>query len=137
MTDRHASGAPAFAALNEGRDLAFIVYGLYLLGLINGLTIVVGLVVAYANRDGAGPRVRSHYVFQIRTFWTAIAWWIIGGALILLGLPLSLVFVGIPMIMLGGLIFGVGHVWFGVRCLAGLVYLARDEAYPRPRAWLF
>jgi len=137
MANKSPPAAPAFGALNEDRGLAFIIYGLYLLGLINGLTIIVGLVVAYANRDGAGQRVRSHYIFQIRTFWTAIGWWIIGGALVMFGVPLSLVFVGIPMVMLGGLIFAVGHVWFGVRCLAGLVYLARDEAYPRPRSWLF
>jgi uncharacterized membrane protein len=133
MANRHT---PAFGALNEDRSLAFIIYGLYLLGLINGLTILVGLAVAYANRASAGPRVRSHYIFQIRTFWTAIGWWIIGGVLMLFGVPLSLVLVGIPMVMLGGLIFAVGHIWFGVRCVAGLLYLARDEAYPRPRSWI-
>ena len=85
---------------------------------------------------GAGPRVRSHYIFQIRTFWTAIGWWIIGGALFALGIPLSVILVGVPLLMLGGLIFAVGHLWFGVRCLAGIVYLAREEAYPRPRTWL-
>jgi uncharacterized membrane protein len=137
MANKSNPIAPAFGALSEDRSLAFIIYGLYLLGMANGLTILVGLVVAYANRDGAGPRALSHYIFQIRTFWTAIGWWIIGGALILLGLPLSLVFVGVPMVMLGGHIFAVGHLWFGLRCLTGLVYLARDEAYPRPRSWLF
>jgi len=137
MPKKPTSIAPAFGALSEDRSLPFIIYALYLLGMANGLTILVGLVVAYANRDGAGPRMRSHYVFQIRTFWTAIGWWIIGGALILTGLPLSLVLIGVPMVMLGGLIFAVGHLWFGIRCLAGVVYLARDDAYPRPRSWLF
>ena len=137
MSIKPFSPAPAFGALSEDRSLPFIIYGLYLLGMANGLTILVGLVAAYANQGGAGPRMRSHYVFQIRTFWTAIGWWIIGGTLILFGLPLSVVLVGVPMVMLGGLIFAVGHLWFGIRCLAGVVYLARDEAYPRPRSWLF
>ncbi len=136
MSDRQPENAAASGGLSEDRTLAFIVYLLYLLGMANGLTILVGLVVAYANRDGAGPRVRSHYIFQIRTFWTAIGWWIIGGALFALGIPLSVILVGVPLLMLGGLIFAVGHLWFGVRCLAGIVYLARDQAYPRPRTWL-
>jgi uncharacterized membrane protein len=129
--------SPAYGALSEDRSLPAIVYGLYLLGMANGLTILIGLVVAYANRDSAGPRMRSHYIFQIRTFWTAIGWWIIGGALILLGLPLLIVLIGAPMMMLGALIFGVAHIWFGIRCILGALYLARDEAYPRPRTWLF
>jgi uncharacterized membrane protein len=137
MTNRQFPAPPAFEPANEDRGLAFIIYGLYLLGLVNGLTIIVGLVAAYVHRDGAGPRVRSHYIFQIRTFWTAIGWWIIGGVLVLFGVPLSLVFIGVPMLILGGLIFAVGHIWFAVRCLAGVAHLARDEAYPRPRSWLF
>ena len=137
MAKKQSSIAGAFGALSEDRSLAFIIYLLYILGMANGLTILVGLVVAYANQNGAGARVRSHYIFQIRTFWTAIGWWIIGGLLILIGAPLSLVLIGAPLVMLGCLIFAVGHLWFGIRCLAGLVYLARDEAYPRPRSWLF
>ncbi len=136
---RSTSGPRGLEALSEDRSLPFIVYTLYLLGLtvVAGPLVLVGLVVAYANRDGAGPRMRSHYVFQIRTFWTAIGWWIIGGALIAFGVPLSLFLVGVPMVMLGFTIFGVGHFWFGIRCVLGAVYLLRDEAYPRPRTWLF
>jgi uncharacterized membrane protein len=122
--------------LTEDRTVPAVVYALYLLGLMNGLTVFVGLIVAYANKGGAGPRMRSHYIFQIRTFWTAIAWWVIGGWLLLFGAPLSLVLIGVPMMILGGLIFAVGHIWFAVRCVLGAIYLARDEAYPRPRTWL-
>ena len=137
MPKKPTSIAPAFGALSEDRSLPFIIYALYLFGMTNGLTILIGLVVAYANIGGAGPRMRSHYVFQIRTVWTPFGWWVIGGALILFGAFLSPVLVGIPMVMLGFMIFAVGHLWFGIRCLAGVVYLARDEAYPRPRSWLF
>ena len=121
---------------DEDRNLPAVVYGLYLLGLINGLTILVGLVIAYANRGGAGPRARSHYVFQIRTFWTAIAWWIIACVLLFWGIPLSLVLIGVPLLMVAWAIFALTHVWFALRCILGLVHLARGEAYPRPRTWL-
>ena len=121
---------------DEDRTMPAVVYALYLIGLINGLTILVGLIIAYANRDGAAPRAESHYIFQIRTFWTAIALWVIGGVLIFWGIPLSFILIGVPLLVVGGLIFGCVHIWFAVRCILGLVYLARDDAYPRPRTWL-
>ena len=37
-------------------------------GLVNGLTVLIGLLIAYSNRDRAGPVMESHYTFQIRTF---------------------------------------------------------------------
>ncbi len=94
-------------------------------------------MIAYANRDGAGPRMQSHYVFQIRTFWTAIGWWIIGFILLFWGIPLSFILIGVPLLVLvAGAIFALTHVWFALRCILGLVYLSRDEPYPRPRTWL-
>jgi uncharacterized membrane protein len=121
---------------SEDRTLPAVVYALYLIGLVNGLTILVGLVIAYANKDGAAPRAQSHYIFQIRTFWTAIALWVIGGVLIFWGIPLSFILIGVPLLMLGGLIVGCVHIWFAVRCILGLVYLVQGEAYPRPRTSL-
>jgi uncharacterized membrane protein len=32
--------------------------------------------------------------------------------------------------------FAIGALWFGLRCVIGLVYLSRGEAYPRPYAIL-
>lgn len=121
----------------EDRLLPAIVYGLYLLGLVAFITIPVGLIVAWANKGAAGPRTRSHYVFQIRTLWTALGWWVIGLVLIIFGVPFSFVLVGLPFLALGLLIFSVGHIWFGLRCLVGCYYLARGEGHPRPRTWLF
>jgi uncharacterized membrane protein len=127
---------PMDYAQNEDRTLPAVVYGLYLLGLANGLTILIGLLIAYANRDGAGPAMRTHYIFQIRTFWTAIGWWIVGAVLLFWGVPLSFILIGVPLVMVAGAIFGLTHIWFALRCILGLVFLARGEAYPRPRTWL-
>lgn len=124
------------AVFSEDRTLPIVVYALYLLGFTNGITFLIGLVVAYANRDSAGPAMRSHYTFQVRTFWLSIAWALIGAALIAVGIPLSLVLVGIPVVVLGGLIMGAVGVWFAVRCIVGLVVLSRGDAYPRPMTWL-
>ena len=120
----------------DDRTLPTVVYALYLLGLINGLTVLIGLVLAYANRDRAGLAMQSHYIFQIRSFWLAIAWWLIGFVLILWGIPLSLILIGVPLLVAGGLIVAMTHIWFAVRCILGLIYVSRGEPYPRPRAWL-
>ena len=123
-------------AAHEDRTMPGVVYALYLVGLANGLTILIGLVLAYANRGGAGGRMESHYTFLIRSFWLWFVWALIGGALILFGLPLSLVLVGLPMLALGWAILGLAHLWFAARVIVGVIYLARDEPYPRPRSWL-
>lgn len=122
--------------LTEDRTLPIVVYALYLLGFTNGLTFFIGLIVAYANRANAGPRMASHYTFQIRTFWLAIAWVLIGAAMVAIGIPFSLILVGIPVVLLGGFICGAVGVWFAIRSILGLVYAARGEAYPRPLNWL-
>ena len=124
-------------ALSEDRVLPTIAYSLYLLGfLTGGTTMIIGLIVAYANLADAGPKAFSHYRFLIRTFWLAIAWFIIAGGLVLFGAPLSLVLIGLPFLWLGWFIGGAVGVWYLVRCCVGLVHLGREQAYPRPRSWL-
>ena len=126
---------PAYST-TEDKTLPMVAYGLYLLGHVTGITIFIALVVAYANRGAAGPVAASHYTFLIRTFWLSIGWWLIGGLLMLVGAPLSLVLVGIPVLILGGLIWAAIWIWAVVRCVTGLVYLAQDQAHPRPMSWL-
>ena len=129
MTDRPIQAA------SEDRALPAITYGLYLLGAANGVTTLIGLVLALANRGRAGERMRTHYTFQIRTCWLWLAWIVIGGLLILVGAPLSLLLVGIPLFLIGWAIIGLIEVWFVARVIIGAVYLAQNEAYPRPNSW--
>jgi len=119
----------------EDRTMPAVVYALYILGIVNGLTILLGLILAYANRGGAGARARSHYTFLIRTCWLWLAWVLIGVLLLAVGIPLSFVLVGIPIAVLGWAILALDHVWFAVRVVLGGIYLARDEPYPRPYSW--
>ena len=136
MTDTaHAPGhAPDRA--EEDKVLPIVVYALYLLGFTNGLTFLAGLIVAYLNRDTAGPVNASHYTFAIRTFWLSIWWFLAGLALILVGLVLAVLLIGFPMMIVGGVIISLISIWFVVRCILGLAYLLKGEAYPRPRTWL-
>jgi len=53
-----------------------------------------------------------------------------------LGALLLLVLIGFPIMHLGVAIVGLSGVWFFIRAVAGAVYLAQDQGYPRPRTWL-
>jgi len=115
-----------------------IIYGLYLLGWVSGgLTTLIGLIIAYASRAGAGPRAESHLTFQIRTVWVCAGWAILGGLLVAIGFPLSFVLIGLPILHLGMFILALLGLLFVIRCIAGIIYLARAEDYPRPRSWFF
>lgn len=129
MTERLSYGGV------DDRTMPAVVYALYLLGIVNGLTIVLGLILAYAKRGEAGEMARSHYTFLIRTCWLWLAWIVIGVLLLAVGAPLSLVLIGIPLFLFGLLIIGLTHVWFAVRAIVGVIYLARNEPYPRPNSW--
>jgi len=131
-----AASTPPSGHAEEDKVLPIVVYALYLLGFTNGLTFLVGLIVAYVNRETAGPINASHYTFAIRTFWLSIWWFLIGLALFLVGLALAVLLIGFPIMAVGGAIMGAISVFFAVRCIMGLIYLLRGEAYPRPRSWL-
>lgn len=131
-----AAPEPPVVVGREDRLMPGIVYALYLLTAVSGFTVLIGLMLAYVSRDNAGPKMASHYEFLIRTFWIAVAAAIVAGLIFAVGVPLSLILVGIPLLLLAGAIFSVLCIWFIVRAIVGAVYLARDEAYPRPKAYL-
>ncbi len=104
---------------------AKIVYVLYLLALVTAhVTGVVGVVIAYVYRGEAPAALRSHYRFQIRTFWIALLYGIVSAALL-------------PLFGIGVAGFVFLAVWIIVRCVKGLRYLDRREAYPDPATWLW
>ena len=72
----------------------------------------------------------------IRTFWITVVAFILGCMVLVVGIPLSVVLIGIPMMIVGGMVMGVAGVYLFVRAVVGVIYLARDEAYPRPYALL-
>lgn len=127
---------------HEDRVLPTVVYALYLLSVPSiWVAVLLGLVLAYANREHAGPRMASHYQFLIQTFWKSIWWVVIGIVAGIVGLVFSLTLflapLGIPMMIFGGGAVALVTVWFYVRCFLGLYYLLQDQPYPRPDAWLF
>jgi uncharacterized membrane protein len=102
---------------------ARLVYILYLVGIILGITGIVGVVMAYINRSDAPEWLQSHYQFQIRTFW-------IGGLYMLIGAILMFVLVGY-------LVFLFWMVWLIIRCVKGMKSLDLKQAHPNPTGWMF
>lgn len=130
--------APApHRAMDDDRTMPIVVYVLYLLGFASGLvTTLVGLIIAYSLKPRAGEIGRSHYVFQVRTAWIGLVWLAIAAAVWLVGLPLTVVLVGLAFWWLAGTMLAILGVWFVVRCVVGLIFIGRNEPYPRPQAWL-
>lgn len=134
MSDRDVVGY-------EDRTVAWICYGLYLFGVTNGLTIIIGLIVAYAHVGQAGPMLQTHFQFLIRTVWLALAWLIVGAALSVIAFVLAITIIGIPLAFVVGMlaiaIFSVGTLWFALRLIVGMIFLGRGEPHPRPLTWFF
>lgn len=117
MSDARLSGSA-----EEGKT-ANIVYILYLVAVIFGLTAIIGVIMAYINRNDAPAWVQSHYQFQIRTFW--------------IGLLISIVGTVTLAFLVGWLILLFALVWWIVRCVKGIKMLSNGVEHPDPTSWMF
>jgi uncharacterized membrane protein len=122
MTESYPTPEPQPPGSSE-RNLVNIVYILYLVSLIFGVTALIGLVIAYVNRRDGPEWLRSHYRFQIRTFW--------------IGLLYIVIPVVMTLIVIGWVLVLVWYIWVIIRCVRGMKHLARGEPYPNPKSWLF
>jgi uncharacterized membrane protein len=102
---------------------AKIVYVLYLASFLVGVTALVGVVIAYVHHGDAPEPLRSHYRFQIRTFWIGLLY--TAGAALL------------SLFVIGLLFLAFVAVWLVVRCVKGLKHLERREPYPNLETWLW
>ena len=129
--------AGLMAAQSSDKTMVVVTYALFLLGFVTGgLTTVIGLVMAYMLRREASELALSHYVFLAHTFWKGLIWFAIGCALLIVGLPLSIILIGIPLVLLAKLVFVVAAIWYGARCVLGLIAALDDRPYGAPRSWL-
>jgi uncharacterized membrane protein len=104
------------SAPEPGRSTAFIVYVLYLLSIPSAaLFALVGVIVALAGRDGAGPIARSHLDDQVR-IWFVAFWWAVGLALFaIIGGILTIVLIGFPILWVVGILCFVVMLWFTIK----------------------
>jgi uncharacterized membrane protein len=110
-------------------NVANLVYGLHALSLLIGVTTaatiigafvfgvpsIIAVVINYVKRDEArGSFLESHFQWQIRTFWFALLWFVIGALLFVtvIGVPLALM-----VFFADGLwaIYRIARGWFALR----------------------
>ncbi|HYC02501.1 MAG TPA: hypothetical protein VED40_04370 [Azospirillaceae bacterium] len=107
----------------DDASMVKIVYVLYLVSLVVGVTSLVGLVLAYVNRGSASGWLQSHYDFQIRTFWIGL----IAG---FCSFILTFVLIGWPLLLLV-------TIWFIVRSAKGLSNAMNSRPMPDPQTYGF
>jgi len=121
----HVSGpspAPPASFVSQ-RGVVLTVYILYLIGYLTGFTALIGVVIAHVKAPSSDDILRSHYRFQIRTFWIGLLYLVIGW-------PLAYLIIGIPILLWW-------LVWSIVRIVKGMIVLNDGRAIMRPTSWLF
>jgi len=102
---------------------ASLVYILYLVSFVIGITCLIGVVMAYVNKGSAPEWLQSHYRYQIRTFWIGLLYGAIGAIT-------TMAFVGFAVLVFVA-------VWFIVRCVKGLKNVQAGQPVAKPDTWLW
>jgi uncharacterized membrane protein len=109
MTDALTTPGGDAEKLASLKQLTMVTYILYALSAFTGVTAIVAIVINYVKReDAAGTVYESHFTWQIRTFWWSLLWAVIGMAL-------SFVLIGIPILIADG-------IWVIYRIVKGFLY---------------
>jgi uncharacterized membrane protein len=127
----------ATGGASDLRSLAIVCYVLFLLAAVNGVTALIGVIIAYAKRsDAAGTIWQSHFNNLILVFWVMVGavllglltWPIALGALLAawpvfwppaLTLPFAFWFLGIPLLA----------IWYFYRVVRGMIRASEERAY--------
>jgi uncharacterized membrane protein len=105
---------PAPSNPESEKNLTMVIYALYAASFVIGITAIVAIVMNYVKQDDvAGTWLASHYRWQIRTFWFALLWCVIG-------IPLCFVAVGIPILIANG-------IWVIYRIVKGWLRLSENK----------
>ncbi|MGB6536447.1 MAG: hypothetical protein WBF58_10860 [Xanthobacteraceae bacterium] len=100
-----------------------VVYILYFVSYVVGITALVGVIIAHVQVGQADPVLHTHYQWQIRTFW-------IGLLYLVIGVILTFIIIGIPILLFW-------FVWTLVRSIMGVLALNENRPIARPTSWLF
>lgn len=100
-----------------------LIYILYLASIVVGITSIIGVILAYVNKNGDTGVLNNHYRYQIRTFWIGMLYCAIGTVLI-------------AAAGLGFLLLLATLIWFIVRCAKGLKAIGDNQAIDNVETWL-
>jgi uncharacterized membrane protein len=135
---------PSATGTDRERLVLMLAYGLYLLAIANGVTLLIGFVIALARRDEAkGSIYEGHYRNLILVFFASMAFAALMGMAILAGLlgllsaafdlnswpfawwfPVPVLLV--PVAVLGSILFGVWYLW---RVIGGFFRALEEKPY--------
>jgi uncharacterized membrane protein len=105
------------------KQLALIVYILYLASYVVGITGLIGVIIAHVKVGSADALLRTHYQFQIRTFWIGVLYIVVGAVLVL-------VVVGIAVLLWW-------FIWSLIRNVKGVLALNENKPIANPTSWMF
>ncbi len=100
------------------KKVCFVIYILYIVAAVFAITAIIGVVMAYIYRSDATGYLRTHFSFQIRTFWISILVGAIG---------LITAFIWIGYLILLALV-----IWNVARAACGLKKLNRGQTLENP-----
>lgn len=119
MSDNEKEVIYIVESKNKGDDSLktynIITYALYAAGFFTGgVSWIVAIIMNYLKRgDAVGTIYESHINWQIRTFWWAFLWAVLGGILSLVGVGL--------------LILLANFVWVIYRVVKGFIKLGDNQ----------
>ena len=103
--------------LQSVRTLTLVVYILYAIGVFTGLPALIGIIVNHVKAgDTAGTIYRSHFSWQMRSFWWGLLWGIVGGVTLWL--------------FVGFFILGANWLWLVYRLVRGFLNWNDGKAMP-------
>jgi len=111
-------GLHAFSAITGLTSAAFVVTA-----FLSGWPSIIAVIINYVKRSEVrGTYLDSHFGWQIRTFWYAVLWFVIGAVLIATVLGMM---VGVPLLIVTGL-------WVLYRIARGWITLTDRKPMPLP-----
>jgi len=100
--------------LQQAKRITMVVYALQAASFAFGVTLIAAVILNYIKiEDVQGTWLASHFRWQIRTFWFALLWGVIGAITILVGV--------------GFVVLGVATVWFIYRVVKGWLRLSEGK----------
>jgi uncharacterized membrane protein len=132
MDIANVSENAAVTGNDGGRSTANLNYILFIVGFFTGITALIGVILAYVNRDNAAEPFRSHLNWQIKIFWRGI-WFGLGIAVTyFVAAVAGILTVGFGFIlMLIPMALGIWWmVWTLLVIIKGMKALSRSEKMP-------
>ena len=98
------------------RTMMIVTYALFGLGALIGLLSIAGVILAYIKRQDMLPNslYHNHFTYLIRTFWGAVAGFVVG---------IILSFIGIGFVIIVAV-----SIWYLFRVIYGFVKLMDEKS---------